>query len=66
MCCGIMLLYPVKIYHLYWFNKMLIYLQPGRKYSQGDQTRRILEGRKVQYAVANQMQRKQDENMYLS
>ena len=23
-CCGTMVLYPVKICHLYWFNKMLI------------------------------------------
>ena len=33
-CCGIMLLYTVKIYHSYWFNKMLIVQQPGRKYRQ--------------------------------
>lgn len=33
-CCGIILLYTVKICHSNWFNKTL----PGRKYRQGNQT----------------------------
>lgn len=41
-CCEIMLLYPVKICHLYMFNKILIVQYPSKKYRLGDQTMRIL------------------------
>ena len=64
--CGTMILYPVKICHLYWFNKMLIGHYPSRKYRWSDQTRRILGREKTQPVVTSQMQRKQDENISLS
>ena len=60
--CGTMVLYPVKNCHFYWFNKTLIDQQPGRKYRQSDQNRRILGRGEAQSAVVTKMQRKQDKN----
>ena len=60
-----MVFYPVKICHLYWFNKTVIGQLPGRKYRWGDQNSRILRRGKAQSAVVNQTQRKQDENASL-
>ena len=62
LCCGIMLLYPVKICHLYWVNKMLIGQYPGRKYRGSAHTRRILGRGKAEMVV---IQRKQNENAAL-
>ena len=60
-----MVLYSVKIYQLYWFNKLLIGQDLGKKYRQGDQNRRILGRGEGQSVVITQMQRKQDENASL-
>ena len=62
MCCEIMLLYPVKICHLYWFNQMLIDQYPSRKNRWSVQTKRILGRGKAETII---FQRKQDENYAL-
>ena len=63
--CVTKVLYPVKIYHLHWFSKMLIGQQPGRKQRWNAQNRRILRRGKVHSAVVTQTQRRQGENASL-
>lgn len=55
ICCGIILLYTVKICHLDWFNKKLNGQELGRVFRR----ERTLGRRKEIQGVASQMEKKQ-------